>query len=325
MIRYWPHEQGISLNSEVANLLFSTRHKFSDNLVNQTNNSLYLDILDESVTQKLFDIVLTELEILILDIVELDLSLKHIKMINYKILYDLVQKAQNSFLLSLHDTSYLVLNLDQKAANYFDYLLLLDHKLLLEYFLTYTIFGSSAMSQKIFPFDKLYTPKEHVAILLENLIIQISNIIIFTILESIRSLSNITLFIQKNSLCDASYSSIRSLALFRNTLTIQKFIYIYVQKPKEIYSSRYKTWLISANGLVCRYISVVRLDDLSKLSNIQLIFILFIEIQDLIIPQIEKSILVFSKVILYVFISFLGNSIIFCIRTILAGIHSLHR
>lgn len=324
MIKYWPYKQGIALNSEVANLFFSTRHKFSDNLVNQTNNNLYLDILDESVIQKLFDIVLTELEILILDIVELDLSLQHIKMINYKILYDLVQKAQNNFLLSLHNTSYLGMNLEQKVINYFDYLLV-DHKLLLEYFLTYTIFGSSAISQRIFPFDKLYTPKEHVAILLENLIVQIGNIIIFTILESIRSLSNITLFIQGNSLCNSSYSSLRSLALFRNTLTIQKFIYFYIQKPKEIYSSRYKTWLISTNGLVCRYISVVRLDDLSKLSNMQLIFILFIEIQDLIIPQIEKSLLVFSKVILYVFISFLGNGIIFCIRTILAGIHSLHK
>lgn len=322
MIVYWPHDQGISLNSEVANLFFSTRQKFSDNLRNQTNYSLYIDILDKVLTKHLFSIVLTELEILILDIVELDLSLKHINMLNYKILYDLIQRSLNNFLLYLDDSSYIVISC--KINNYLD-LVLSEHKLLLEYFLTYVIFGSSAISDKVFPFNNLYTPKEYVAILLENLIIQVSNLIIFSILDSMQSLANITAFIRMHSLCNPSYLSIRSLALFRNTLTAQKFIYWYIQKPKEIYSSRYKTWLISTNGLVCKYISVVRLEDLSRLSNIQLVFILFIEIQDLVIPQTEKLLLIFSKIIIYIFVNFLGNSIIFCIRTVLAGIHNIQK
>ena len=100
---------------------------------------------------------------------------------------------------------------------------------------------------------------------------------------------------------------------------------VYIQKPKEIYSSRYKVWLISSQGLVAKYIAITRLDDCTQLSNIQLVFILFLEIQDIIIPKIEKLLLILSKIIIYIFINFLGNSIIFCIRTILSGIYKINK
>lgn len=322
MIIYWPHKQGVNLNSEVANLFFYTRQKFSNNLINHTSYNLYIDILDNSVRGQLFSIVLTELEILILDIVELDLSIQNIKLLNCKILYDLVQQSLKHFLLKLDDSADIAVK--YKSRNYLD-LILSDHKITLEYLLIYVIFGSSFISKQSFVFDELYTPREHVAVLLENLVIQISDLVVFTIFDNMQSLAKISSFIQKNSLCNTSYLSIRSLALFRNNLVIQKIIYLYIQKPKEIYSSRYKIWLISNKGLVCKYISVLRLEDLSKLSNIQLILVLFIEIQDILIPQIEKLLLIFSKVILYIFINFLGNSIIFCIRTILSGIHSINK
>lgn len=322
MIMYWPHKQGINLNSEVANLFFYTKQKFANSLINQTNNKLYIDILDYTIREKLFSIVLIELELLILDIVELDLSIKNIQLLNRKLLYDLIYRSLQNFLLQSNISSYV--NLKFKSKDYLS-TLLADHKLLLEYFLIYVIFGSSSISDKIFVFDRLCTPIEHVSILLENLIIQISNLVIYTMLEDMSSLAQANYFIQKYSLCNSSYISIRSLALFHNTLVIQNFIYLYIQKPKEIYSSRYKIWLISANGLVCKYISAVRLDDLSKLSNMQLAFIIIIEIQDLIIPQLEKLFLVISKVVLYVFINFFGNSIIFCVRAILAGIHSINK
>ena len=186
------------------------------------------------------------------------------------------------------------------------------------------IFGSSSITSKLFVFNQLNTPKEHVSILLENLIIQISNLVVYTILDNLQSLAKITSFIQNYSLCNISYMSIRSLALFRNSLVIQNLVYMYIYKPKEIYNSRYKVWLISSHGLISKYISIARIDDFSKLSNMQLAFILFIEVQDLLIPQLEKLLLILSKVILYVFISFLGNSIIFCTRVVLSAIHNIH-
>nr|AOM64600.1 hypothetical protein Riqu_121 [Riquetophycus sp.] len=324
MIMYWPYKQGINLNSEVGNLFFNTRQKFSDSLSNQTNDTLYIDMLDNSSRKKLFSSILTELEILILDIVELDLNINNIKSLNHKILYDLIEKSLHRFLSQLKQYFNIIIRCEYNQENYYS-TILSEHKLLLENLLIYLIFGSCCINSQIFTFEKQYTPKEHVSILLENLIIQISNLVIFIILDNIKSLSKITSFIKINALCNNTYMSIRSLALFRNNLVIQHFIYIYIYKPKEIYSSRYKVWLISSKGLIAKYISITRLDDFSKLSTIQLILILLIEVQDIIIPKLEKLLLILSKIIIYIFINFLGNSIIFCIRAILAGIHSINK
>uniref|UniRef100_UPI0030034F31 Ycf55 n=1 Tax=Anunuuluaehu liula TaxID=3049639 RepID=UPI0030034F31 len=322
MIKYWPREQGIDLNSEVAHLFFNTRQKFSYNLLNRANDSLYVDLLDNAARDKLFCIVLLELEILILDIVELDLSLKNIKILNYKILYDLIQKSLQHFLSKLDEVKYIIL--ENKESNYLQFVLS-EHQLLLEYLLVYLIFGSSYIDYNVFAFDNINTPKEHVSILLENLIIQISDLVIFTIFENIKSLSEITSFIKNNQLCNTSYVSIRSIAFFRNNLIIQNLKHLYFSQPKAIYSSRYKVWLISSNGIVTKYISISRLDDLSKLSPIQTFFIFFIEIQDIIIPHLENFLLILSKVILYILINFLGNSVVFFIRAILACVYHFRK
>lgn len=322
MIKYWPSKQGMDLNSEVAHLFFSTRQKFSYNLLNRANDSLYIDLLDNAARDKLFCIVLLELEILVLDIVELDLSLKNIKILNYKILYDLIQKSLQHFLSKLSKVNYIIL--EKNRSNYLQ-VILSEHQLLLEYLLVYLILGSSYIGYNVFAFDNINTPKEHVSILLENLIIQISDLVIFTIFESIKSLSGITSFINNNQLCNTSYISIRSIAFFRNNLTIQNLKHLYFYQPKAVYSSRYKVWLISYNGLVAKYISISRLDDLSKLSPLQSFFILFIEIQDIFIPYLEKFLLILSKVLLYILVNFLGNSVIFCIRVILSSIHYMHK
>nr|YP_009295559.1 conserved hypothetical plastid protein [Mastocarpus papillatus]AOL58043.1 conserved hypothetical plastid protein [Mastocarpus papillatus] len=318
MISYWPNRQSIELNNEVAHLFFSTRKKFSYNLLNRANNSLYIDLLDNAAKDKLFCIVLLEVEKLILDITEIDLSLKNIKILNYKILYDLIQKSLQNFLSKLDKVKSIVL--ENQESNYW-YATLAEHKLLLEYLLVYLVFGSLYIDSNIFVFDNINTPKQHVSILLENLIIQISDLVIFAIFESINSLSEITFFLKANNLCNTSYTSIRSISCFRNSLILQNFKYLYFSQPKAVYSSRYKVWLISSYGLIPKYISISRLDDLSRLSIIQSLFIYCIEIQDILIPYIEKILLILTKVIIYILINFLGSSIIFCIRALSLGIY----
>lgn len=322
MVVYWPNKQGISLNTEVAHLFFYTKQKFYNDLYNNTSYKLYLDILDNSTRSHLFSIVLIELEIIILDIIELDLKIVNIRSLSRKILYDLVQKSVYHFLSKLKNKCHVSWQI--KLINYLN-IFLSENQLLIECLLIYLIFGSASVDNKIFMLDVKYTPKEYISVLLENLIIQISNLVIFITIENIQSLSKLAFFVHTNSLCNASYISIRSLALFRNTLLIQGFIYQYFHKPKEIYGSRYKVWLISSQGLICKYIIMNRIDDFAQLSNIQLVFIFFTEIQDLIIPQLEKFLLLISKIILYIFVNLLGNSIIFIIRAFLTKMNDIYK
>lgn len=319
MVIYWPHKRGINLNNEVANLFFRTKQKLAQNLPNQTNSNLYIDILDNSCRSTLFQLIVAELEILILDIIELDLTIHHIDLLKHKIVSDLIQRALKSLLLNANNKNFTTLEFNTKTELM---TLLSNYELNVEYLLIYLIFGSSYISNHLFIFDKLSTPKEHVSVLLENFIVQIANLVIFSILKSITSLPELTKFIQKSSLCSKAYISIRSLAFFRNSIVFQDLVYFYVQQPKEIYSSRYKVWLISSSGLVSKYIFMNRLNDLSKLSNLQLISILLIEIQDLVIPRLERLLLIISKFVLYIFINLLGNSIIIGIRIIISRIYN---
>lgn len=319
MIKFWPQYQSLELNKQVAYLFSNTRQKFFGNLLNNTNENLYLDLLDNNNKKQLFSVVLVELEILILDIVELDLSVNNINLLNYKILYDLVQKSLNRFLSKA--TCYHNIILKEPKPIYIQ-IVFAERRLLLEYVLVYLIYGSSSTLSKVFAFDDKNTPLKHVLVLFENLIVQISDLVVCTILESVGSLYNVASFIKNYSLSNSSYFSIRSIALLRNTLIFQNFMRLYFGQPRAIYGSRYKVWLISSNGLISKYIYTSRLNDLSNLSKLQLIILYLIEFQDIIIPQIEKLFLAFSKIFMYILINLLGNSVVLCIRSFIVVISS---
>nr|YP_010204033.1 hypothetical protein LK038_pgp148 [Ahnfeltia fastigiata]UAT97562.1 hypothetical protein Ahn.fas.Ore.pt_073 [Ahnfeltia fastigiata] len=313
MITYWPSEQSLQLNYKVANLFLQTHEKFSEDLSNSTKENLPIDLVDTTARKKLFASVLSELEILVLDIIELNLNIENLHLLNHKILYDITEKSLLRFMSSLEYPSEFSFNL---YKSYYFKLLLFDHRLLLENLLIYLIFGSSGIDIKLFPFEKWKTPLEHVKILLENLVIQISNIIVFSIIDEMKPISEVLDFLIMNKLCNSTYVSIRSIALFRNNLIAQSIIILYFYQPKAVYSARYKVWLFSSRGLISRYIYTSRSNDYLKLCKIQLFCILCLELQDLIIPKLENLILVLGRIILYLFVNILGNSLRFLIRTI---------
>nr|YP_009498077.1 Ycf55 [Gracilaria changii]ART65340.1 Ycf55 [Gracilaria changii] len=324
MVNYWPHNQGIYLNHEVAYLFAHIKQKFSKNLSNNTKDYLYIDILSNSVKHKLFSIVLVELEILVLDLVELNVSLQSIQILKEKIFYDLIQKVIAHFLIEYGIDNGSIILVQSKRYNYLQ-VTLLEYKWLLENLLTYLIFGSMYIKNYIFAFDTKYTPIKHVEILLEHIMVQISNLAVFMILENLKSLSNIITFLTKHKLSNACYISIRSLASFRNNLFYQSLLYLYIIRPKYIYSNRYKVCLISRKGLIARYIYAYRLEEFIRLSYLQLIIITLIELQDFIMPKFEKFLLILVKLILYIFINILGNGIMFFIRIIILAMDSLQR
>nr|QHD45224.1 Ycf55 [Grateloupia turuturu] len=324
MVEYWPNKQGIQLNNEVARLFLTTKQKFRHNLVNTTNTQLYTDILDNSSRHKLFSTILVQLELLILDIIELDLSTNHIKLLNYKILCDLNQKSLNSFIKMLRFKNNPIKFIDQPEY-FFSRRLLSEHRLILEHLLIYLTFGSSYVTCQSFIFNNQKTPKKHVAILLENLIIHVSNSVIFMLFESLKSLSNILDFLIHHQLCNSIFTSTRSLALFRNSLIWQNITYFYIIQPRIIYNGRYQIWLINSNGIQTKYIHISRLNDLPKLSTLKLLSIFLIEIQDLLLPKIENFLLILSRILLYILIHILGNSAIFIIRIITSSLYGIKK
>lgn len=315
MIQYWPYEQSEDLNNEVAFLFASTKKKICNSLSNNTNQYLYIDILDNKYKYKIFSITLKELELLLLELLDFNITYQELKKLNYKLLNQLLKKIRHQITNQFKYIQKYDVEQITRTDNYS--LLESDHQLLLGNLLIYLLFGSSHIDNNLFVFNNKYTPKTHIRTLLENFIIQINNLIIQSFFSQIKSLPDLIVFLNKNELCDKNYISIRTLASIKNNIIWQNLINQYINKPKIIYNSRYKIWLISTKGIINKYIYTSRIFDLKKLNKRQLFFLLIIEMQDLFIPKIEKILIILGKIILYIFINIIINSTIFLIKIIL--------
>lgn len=315
MTQYWPYEQSEDLNNQVAFLFASTKKKLYHNLSNITPQYLYIDILDNQNKYLFFLITLEEIELLLLEIIAFNITYKDLKKINYQLLCNLTQKITNKIINRYKSIK--IIFIKNKINYYKQSLLQFDHQLLLGNLLTYLLFGSKNIDSYLFEFHNQYTPKAHITILLENCIIQITNLVIKSLFDEINSLPEFIMFLNKNNLCDQNYISIRSLISLKNNIIWQNFINEYINTPKIIYNSRYAVWLISTNGLINKYIYTSRIVDIKKLNKSQSLFLLIIEIQDLFIPKIEKIIIILGKIILYIFINVIINSTVFLIKILL--------
>nr|YP_009243941.1 hypothetical protein Sdur_137 [Sporolithon durum]AMK96183.1 hypothetical protein Sdur_137 [Sporolithon durum] len=320
MNRYWPNEQSLELNLAVANLFVQTYDKLSIEISNYTEKQIPIDIIDKYKRKELFIYILIEIEILILDIIEIDVTLEEIKKISHKLLYDLINKIVKKFFTRI---KYYEQNKHINYHNNYIKLLFSEQKCLIEKLLVYLTFGSNCINHNIFPFYYMETPKEHVIILLENFIIQTSNLIIFNLIDNIKSLPETSRFLIINNLCDIKEISIRSVSIFRNNLINDNWLNYYFNYPKNIYSSKYSVWLLSSKGLINKYIYMDRSLNYLELSHMQLFCILFLELQDLIVPKIQNCIIIIGKLIIYVLINILSKSLKICFKSIIGFIKNI--
>nr|YP_009398595.1 hypothetical protein [Kuetzingia canaliculata]ARW67781.1 hypothetical protein [Kuetzingia canaliculata] len=302
-IKYWPNQRSINLNNHTVDLFFSIENKLQYELSNRSNSYLCIDILNNLNKYKIFYITLIELKQLILELTELNLSHQDLKDLKQRILTIFTERVYNHF-----NTSINFLNQSKKK------LLVTENETLIEHLLTYLLFGSSYITKNIFLFDPVYTPYYHVQILFENFIIIISNTIIENLLNQLKSYSKINYFLQTRDICNKSYLSNRSIALFLNNLKLQKFFSIYLYEPKSIYNERQQIWLISPYGIKTKYIYRKRSDKIKEFNQLKILFLFWLEIKDIVIPKIEKFLIQIGKYIIFFSINLLSNMILVGIR-----------
>jgi Protein of unknown function (DUF3685) len=290
MIKYWPKKPGIDLNKEVVNLFKYIYCKFDNNLHNNTSSLLSIDIINFQVKRELFRVILYELEILVLDIIELDLTVEELKTLTNKIKIDLIKKSIDNFYLIIKSSN---LNSSNNLGKFCDNDLFIDNLLI------YLVFGSQSFLPDNYLFLDVNIPFKYIEVLLDNLIIQIANIVFFHCTLNQLSLSSLLTFLVSHKLCNDTYISIKSLANFRNNLLWQDLINYYLIQPKILYTNRYQIWLFTPSGLTCKYIYACRESDFYKLSNLQMLVIVLLELQDFVLPKISSICLNLCKILIY--------------------------
>nr|YP_009394673.1 hypothetical protein [Polysiphonia elongata]ARW63235.1 hypothetical protein [Polysiphonia elongata] len=305
MVKYWPTKQSIYLNNSIVDLFIETEKKFILVKYNKSNQYLYLDMLSTISRNKLFKYIINDFKKLILDLIELDLNVKKVISISNKIRNIFIGKVSQRFLYQL---KYKKIEWENKKEY--------EHSCndLLQYLLIYLIFGSSSIHQNTFTFPAIYTPYNHVKILLENFIIQIANNIIKEIIYNLNYSSNINIFLKNQNICNKLYSSNRSIILFLNNIKWQNFLQSYIYDVKCFYSERQQIWLLSSQGMITKYIHISNLEEIKKMNQLKTVFLFWLETKDLIIPKIEKLLVQIAKYFLYSSLNLLSNLFLIIIK-----------
>jgi hypothetical protein len=249
--------------------------------------------------------LLAEIEILIIDIIELNLSVQELKQLSNQILLylinatakrllDFLESPEASFSISFH-------------SNY-NKLFFHEHVDGSHVLLTYLIFGSGSIKGNLFPFRSNKTPMYHVKALFENILVQTSNAIVFNLIENSNSVKKLNQLINNTSVSYYRHQSIRQISNFKNSLISQSLIGFYIYYPQNIYCGKYCIYLLSSRGIICKHVYLNRSHEYIKLSNYQLGSVVYLEVKDFIGPKLNQFIALIGKLMIYIFAEIISKN-----------------
>nr|YP_009369813.1 hypothetical protein [Boldia erythrosiphon]ARO90501.1 hypothetical protein [Boldia erythrosiphon] len=216
-------------------------------------------------------------------------------------LKEIISNSVYNFLSFYLDEETIILLLQQYS--YSDYLTSLDLVLWTE--VCYLLFFSS--SDKINrSIDKFYLSQElfqeQMFVLLENYIIKIANSIFRVFLNYSQSLSNFL-----SIACGQYYLSQKKFRYLKNNLLVNDLLDFYIYSPKLIYENRYVIFNFNSSNIISRSIYCSRDQELIKLSSIQLLIIVYFELQDLFFPKIKIFVYLLGKILMYILTYLFGT------------------
>jgi len=160
-----------------------------------------------------------------------------------------------------------------------------------------------------------YASESFIEALLDNLIIEISNCVVYF---SLLNLSSVYAF--RQTIYRAKFLSLRNFERFRNNLNWQLRIRYYIQRPIDLYNNRYNLYVLRTSGLYCRTIYANRSKEVSTLKNLPLLTISIIEIRDFATSRLDEAFYLISKGVRFTLTSILGQTIGLVWRGVIEGL-----
>ncbi|PSF38757.1 DUF3685 domain-containing protein [Aphanothece hegewaldii CCALA 016] len=151
-------------------------------------------------------------------------------------------------------------------------------------------------------------------ILLENLIIQISNGVIATILNNFPELELI-----KKNLYNNNFISSREVAKFRNDLSWKYRKNKYIEHPQDIFESKYRLLYLSENKIKQNFIYAPRQEELYQLNGIPWLVTIALEFRDAVAPRLRSIFSFLGKGVVYILTQVIGRGIGLIVLGIVQG------
>ena len=307
--QYWPKNLNENLDFYVAYLFCQTKSKITLNLINRSQKVLALNLIVLQKKEELLTLVLEEFEVLLLDIIELDLHMTEISMLRTKLLYDLINRSCKQFTsntIKLKQKFYIEVD----TEDLYLLALLKDSKVNFGNLISYILFGSQS---------HIPVSLQYVEFLLHNLILQISDLIIYLFLCKAITNERILqcIWFCQYPILASNFQSIRALGKLQNRITSQYTKYFYIDQPKAIYNNQYQLSMLTSQGIIDKTIIINRTSEFKYLSHIQLFIPNLIEVQDFLTPQIKSIMLIINRMVIHLCITIFNNILYFVFHLLL--------
>lgn len=261
------------------------------------------DLLRDNIRRDLVQTVVLTVEEKFLEISKKCSNSPNYKINSKQIFFDLVKNSTENFILKYYGPQ---LNLNPLILEKIDYIQTVsaDSEILVSVTFLSLFTKQEQIFRSIFvPVYKSMTDKI-LERLLDNLVIEISNCSMRIIANEFSLILDI-----RQRWYKANFLSLRSLERFKNNLAWQDRLYLYINRPKNLYNSEYKIWIIRFGAVYSRTIYGNRLYEMLTLSNNSLLFINYLELQDFLSSRLDEAIFFASKSVKYFLTSIVGQTI----------------
>ena len=296
-----------------------TLAKLQSGLSNLTGVVLEIDILATEKKRDLLYIVLRKFEGILNELRFSQVTIERLPQKRSLILQDLWQVSLIDFLgkyytLPIGDRDFEVVNVLLSNAPTVQESILDRIPFVVE-LLEHQLFAASLIIDNVSYPAQSPEALTRVEMLLQNLIVQVSNAIVQPLLNEFSDVETI-----KQDFYDRHLMSSREIARFRNNLTWRYRVNQLVLEPKAIFESRYDLFVLSDTGIKQTSIYASRRQELDGLRGIPLAVTLAYEMRDAIAPRLRAIVGWAGKGVVYVLTQVLGRAIGLVVRGVIQGI-----
>jgi hypothetical protein len=270
------------------------------------NNSNFLmgtDLLRDNVRRDLVGTVVLVVEEKFLEIGQRYKNSPSYKIDSRQIFFDLVKNSTEKFILKYYGPQ---LNLSPLVFQNSDYIQTIstDSEILISVTFLSLFNKQTQIFQSTFAPIYNFATDQILERLLDNLVIEISNCSMRIIANEFSLILDI-----RQKWYKANFLSLRSLERFKNNLAWQDRLYLYINRPKSLYNSECKIWIIRSGAIYSRTIYANRLNEMLTLNDSSLLFINYLELQDFLISRFDEAVFFVSKGTKYFLTSIIGQTI----------------
>jgi len=294
-----------------SNVFARLQYKINFDINNTSSFLLATDLLRDNSKRRLFKIVSANVENTFLELLANE---SHMTLNSKSIVFLLVKQTTQEFLTACYGYDANIKSSILKES-FYTKLLLSDETILLNVPLQLLFKENSKLFRSIFVpiYTKAYD--SFIEALLDNLIVEISNAVMFLVINEFSFIYEI-----RKNFYRSNFLSLRNVERFRNNLSWQSRIKNFVRRPADIYNSQQGIWIIRTTGIYYRTIYANRSAELLKLRQFSLITLIGIEIRDFVVSRADEAIYFFGSSIRYSLTSVLGQVIGLVWRGIIEGL-----